>query len=128
VPGNHESAGKRRSGRTGKGSKWLRLALKDAAMSAANTKGSYLQAQYRRLKPRVGTAAPSLAKRGGSLLADPLKVVVESETAPRESFRYRVSLSNWQSTRQQARRHQPCFGPKSEGRVAMPKRCETRSF
>lgn len=54
CPGNDQSAGKRRSGRTRKGSKWLDLALKEAAISAANTNGSYLQAQYRRLKPRVG--------------------------------------------------------------------------
>ncbi|HVA18889.1 MAG TPA: IS110 family transposase [Solirubrobacteraceae bacterium] len=54
CPGNDQSAGKRRSGRTRKGSKWLDLALKEAAMSAANTNDSYLQAQYRRLKPRVG--------------------------------------------------------------------------
>ncbi|MHB2000907.1 MAG: IS110 family RNA-guided transposase [Solirubrobacteraceae bacterium] len=54
CPGNDQSAGKRRSGRTRKGSKWLNDALKDAAMSAANTNNSYLQAQYRRLKPRVG--------------------------------------------------------------------------
>jgi transposase len=54
CPGNDQSAGKRRSGRTRKGSKWLDLALKEAAMSATNTNGSYLQAQYRRLKPRVG--------------------------------------------------------------------------
>jgi len=54
CPGNDQSAGKRRSGRTRKGSKWLDLALKEAAMSAANTNDSYLQAQYRRLKPRAG--------------------------------------------------------------------------
>jgi transposase len=54
CPGNDQSAGKRRSGRTRKGSKWLDLALKEAAMAAANTNGSYLQAQYRRLKPRLG--------------------------------------------------------------------------
>ena len=54
CPGNDQSAGKRRSGRTRKGSKWLDLALKEAAMAAANTNDSYLQAQYRRLKPRVG--------------------------------------------------------------------------
>ncbi|MCA1698821.1 MAG: IS110 family transposase, partial [Actinobacteria bacterium] len=54
CPGNHESAGKRRSGRTRKGSKWLNQALKDAAMAATRTNDSYLQAQYRRLKPRVG--------------------------------------------------------------------------
>jgi transposase len=54
CPGNDQSAGKRRSGRTRKGSKWLDLALKEAAISATNTNGSYLQAQYRRLKPRLG--------------------------------------------------------------------------
>jgi transposase len=54
CPGNHESAGKRRSGRPRKGSKWLNDTLKDAAMAAIRTNDSYLQAQYRRLKPRVG--------------------------------------------------------------------------
>ena len=43
--GNDQSAGKRRSGRTRKGSKWLNEALKDAAMGAILTKDSYLQAQ-----------------------------------------------------------------------------------
>ena len=52
--GNDQSAGKRRSGRTRKGSKWLNDALKDAAMAAIRTNDSYLQAQYRRLKPRIG--------------------------------------------------------------------------
>ncbi len=54
CPGNDESAGKRRSGRTRKGSKWLNDALKDAAMSAIRTNDSYLQAQYQRLRPRIG--------------------------------------------------------------------------
>jgi len=54
CPGNHQSAGKRRSGRTRKGSKWLDQALKDAAMAAIRTRDSYLQAQYQRLRPRIG--------------------------------------------------------------------------
>jgi transposase len=54
CPGNDQSAGKRRSGRTREGSKWLNGALKDAAMGAINTNDSYLQAQYQRLRPRVG--------------------------------------------------------------------------
>jgi transposase len=54
CPGNHQSAGKRKSGRTRKGSKWLNLALKEAAMAAANTNGSYLQALYRRKKAQGG--------------------------------------------------------------------------
>jgi transposase len=54
CPGNDQSAGKRRSGRTRKGSKWLNDALNDAAMSAIRTNDSYLQAQYQRLRPRIG--------------------------------------------------------------------------
>jgi transposase len=54
CPGNDQSAGKRRSGRTRKGSKWLNDALKDAAMAAIRTNDSYLQAQYQRLRPRIG--------------------------------------------------------------------------
>jgi transposase len=54
CPGNDQSAGKRRSGRTRKGSKWLHDALKEAAMAAIRTKDSYHQAQYQRLRPRLG--------------------------------------------------------------------------
>ena len=54
CPGNDQSAGKRRSGRTRKGSKWLDVALKDAALAAIRTDGSYLQALYRRKKPQLG--------------------------------------------------------------------------
>jgi len=52
--GNDQSAGKRRSGKTRQGSKWLDDALKNAAMSAIRTNDSYLQAQYQRLRPRIG--------------------------------------------------------------------------
>ena len=54
CPGNNESAGKRGSGRTAKGSRWLRRALGEAAWAAALTKGTYLSAQYRRLAGRRG--------------------------------------------------------------------------
>jgi len=54
CPGNDQSAGKRRSGRTRRGSKNLNLALKDAAMAALRTNDSYLQALYRRKKPQLG--------------------------------------------------------------------------
>jgi transposase len=54
CPGNDQSAGKRRSGRNTKGPKWLGIALQEAALAAIRTKDSYLQAQYRRLKPRLG--------------------------------------------------------------------------
>jgi transposase len=54
CPGNHESAGKRRSGRTTKGSRWLRQILVQAAWAAGRTKGTYLAAQYQRLARRRG--------------------------------------------------------------------------
>ena len=54
CPGNHESAGKRYSGRTGKGSRWLRTALVQAAWAAVKVKDSHLAAVYRRLVVRRG--------------------------------------------------------------------------
>jgi transposase len=61
CPGHHESAGKRRSGRTRKGSPWLRALLVQAAHAAARTKGTYLAAQYRRLAARRGRARAAIA-------------------------------------------------------------------
>ena len=54
CPGNNESAGKRRSGRTRKGSPWLRHCLVEAAHGAAHTKNKYLSSQYHRLAARRG--------------------------------------------------------------------------
>ena len=54
CPGNDESAGKRRSGRTRKGSKWLRATLTESALAATRTRNSYLAAQYQRLRGRRG--------------------------------------------------------------------------
>ena len=54
CPGNNESAGKRRSGQTTKGSPYLRAALTQAAWAAAHTKDPYLAAPYHRLIKRMG--------------------------------------------------------------------------
>jgi transposase len=54
CPGNNESAGKRKSGKTTKGSRWLRQVLTQAAWAASHTKETYLSAQYRRLAARRG--------------------------------------------------------------------------
>ena len=54
CPGNNESAGKRRTGRTRKGSPWLRHCLIEAAHGAAHTKNKYLSSQYHRLAARRG--------------------------------------------------------------------------
>lgn len=53
-PGNNESAGKRKSGRTTKGNQWLRATLVQVAWAASHTKETYLAAQYRRLAGRRG--------------------------------------------------------------------------
>jgi transposase len=54
CPGNHASAGKRLSGKTRKGSRWLRQVLVESAHVAAKTKQTYLAAQYKRLAARRG--------------------------------------------------------------------------
>jgi transposase len=60
-PGNHESAGKRKSGRTTHGNKWLKATLVEAAWAASKTKGSYLKAKYQRLAARRGKKRAALA-------------------------------------------------------------------
>jgi transposase len=54
CPGNHESAGKWLSGKTNKGSTYLRNALIQSAWAASHTKQTYLAAQYRRLVRTMG--------------------------------------------------------------------------
>jgi len=61
CPGNHESAGKRRSGKTRKGSPWLRALLVQAAHAGARKKDTYLGAQYRRLAARRGKSRAAVA-------------------------------------------------------------------
>jgi transposase len=61
CPGQHESAGKRQSGRTRKGSRWLRAALVEAAHAAGRSQGTYLGAQYRRLAARRGAKRAAVA-------------------------------------------------------------------
>jgi transposase len=61
CPGNHASAGRRLSGKTRKGNRWLRAALVEAAQAAARTKGTYLAAQYRRLAARRGKQKAAVA-------------------------------------------------------------------
>jgi len=60
-PGNHESAGKRHSGRTNPGNKWLKSSLTESAWGASRAKGTYLQARYHRLASRRGKKRATLA-------------------------------------------------------------------
>jgi transposase len=61
APGNDESAGKQRSGKTRKGNQVLRAGLTQLAHGAARTKGTYLSALYRRLAARRGKRRAILA-------------------------------------------------------------------
>jgi transposase len=54
CPGNHESGGKRLSGKTRKGNRWLRQLLVEIAHVASKTKNTYLAAQYKRIAARRG--------------------------------------------------------------------------
>ena len=61
CPGNHESAGKRLSGKTRKGNPWLRCLLVQAAHSASHQKQCYLAEQYRRIAKRRGSKRAAIA-------------------------------------------------------------------
>ena len=61
CPGNHESAGKQKSGQARKGNVHLRTILVGAAISAGHTKGCYLKDKYHRLKARRGALRAALA-------------------------------------------------------------------
>jgi len=54
CPGNNESAGKRKSGKTTKGNKWLRVVLVQCAWAASRSKGTHLRQLYGRLVQRRG--------------------------------------------------------------------------
>ena len=69
CPGSNESAGKRLSGKTRKGSPWLRKALVEAAHAAAHGKNTYLSAFYHRIKARGGAKQAMIAVGHAILVA-----------------------------------------------------------
>ncbi len=78
CPGNNESGGKRLSGRTRKGSPWLRSALVEAAHAAIHSKDCYLSAQYQRLAIRRGGKKATIAV-GHTLLVVIYHILSEDE-------------------------------------------------
>lgn len=70
CPGQNESAGKRKTGRTRKGSPWLREALVEAARAAARARRTYLSAQYHRIAARRG------ANRGAVAVAHTILIII----------------------------------------------------
>lgn len=61
CPGSHESAGKRTSGRTRKGSPWLKVTLTEAAYAAGRTKHCHLAQRYHQLCARRGRKRANVA-------------------------------------------------------------------
>ena len=70
APGNHESAGKRKSGKTTKGNQKLRSYLVEAARATSRSKNTYLSSMYHRIAARRG------ANRTAVALAHPILAIV----------------------------------------------------
>jgi transposase len=80
CPGQYESGGKRLSGKTRKGSRWLRQVLVEAAHVAAKTKQTYLAAQYKRIAARRGK------KRALIALGHTILVIVYTLLTRKQSY------------------------------------------
>lgn len=61
CPGNHESGGKRKSGKTRKGNKWLKAMLVRCAHAAGHSRNTYLGAQFGRFAARKGKQRAAIA-------------------------------------------------------------------
>jgi transposase len=80
APGNDESAGRQRSGRTRKGNVWVRTILVQAAQAASHTKHTALVARYRRIAARRGHKKAIVA------LAHALLVIIYHVIARRQPY------------------------------------------
>jgi transposase len=61
CPGNNITGGKRKSGTTNKGNRWLGEILNQCAVAASHTRDTYLAAQYWRLVRRIGKRKAAVA-------------------------------------------------------------------
>ena len=78
APGNNETGGKQRSGKTRKGNKYLRRALTLAAWGAVRSKRNYLRSQYYRLAARRGKPRAAMAV-GRSILQAAYHMLLRGE-------------------------------------------------
>jgi transposase len=68
CPGNHESGGRRKSGKTRKGNHWLTAGLGVAVLASGRGKDTYLAAQYARFVRRLGNKQKAIVAVEHSLL------------------------------------------------------------
>lgn len=123
APGNNESAGKRRSGKTRPGSPTLRRTLTLVAHAAARSKNTYLAAQYHRLAARRG------AKRATIAVAHSIVVIIYHLLTRDEPYqdlggnyfdeRKRDSVTNRLVRRLEKLGYDVALDPKTQG-VAVP--------
>jgi transposase len=123
APGNNESAGKRRSGKTRPGSPILRRTLTLVAHAAARSKNTYLAAQYHRLAARRG------AKRATIAVAHSIVVIIYHLLTRDEPYqdlggnyfdeRKRDSVTNRLVRRLEKLGYDVALEPKTQG-VAVP--------
>jgi transposase len=85
CPGNNESAGKRRSGKTTKGSQWLRTTLVQVAWAASHTKETIFSACYHRWAKRMGKKKALVA------VAHKILVVIYHLLTARTDYRERYT-------------------------------------
>lgn len=102
CPGNDQSAGKVRNGKTRKGTTWLRQALVEAAHGASKTKGSALAAQYRRMVGRLGKKQALIAV-AHSILVSVYHIISEQESYKELGADYYVKRSRENSERRALR-------------------------
>jgi transposase len=81
APGSNESAGKRKRGKTRKGSPWLRAILVEAAHAAGHSRDTYLGALYHRLVGRIGK------KRAAVAVARKILIIVYHILTTHEPYR-----------------------------------------
>ena len=106
CPKNDESAGKRRSSKMRKGAPWLKTTLVQSGWAAMRKKGSYLQAQFYRIKARRGakkavcavaasilTAAYHMLKNG-TLYQDPGADHFERRAKPKQLKSLLAKIAN----------------------------------
>lgn len=98
CPGNNESGGKRFSGRTRKGNRWVKAILVQAAQAAARTKNSYLSAQYHQIAARRGNKRAAVAV-GHSILVIYYHMLTTGEPYREKGANYFSELDRQQAER-----------------------------
>ena len=84
CPGNDQTAGKRRSGTTTKGSRWLRSMLVQVAWAASRTKGTIFPVLYRRWSKRLGVKKALVAV--GHKVLTVIYAMLKDQTDYRERY------------------------------------------